>query len=138
NAPRPALQRGIATLPRFGVLPASPPIALPPDECLLMLAGAGATIPWCQGTLAAGGPTGEWIVVVSAAKKLATQPAVDVLFLSVRGDTIASVRVEAPRLAVHSAEAARYLRAEAMSRRLMSADEQLLRNAVARDPQHPI
>jgi hypothetical protein len=135
----PQYRYGYALLPGFGMSARSPFAALPPDACDIRLGEVWAPIPWCQQVHGAVAPNGEWAaVVVPAAASAAGDPAVRVVFLSPRGDTLSRVRVALARVAVSRAEAEKQLVAEVRSRRLNAAHARLFREAVAAEPSYPI
>ena len=139
NGAVPPYDFGYALLPGFGIAPKSAFAKLPPDGCFVRLGDPHVPIPWCQQSLGAVAPNGEWVAVVSsAATSGAANATVRVTFLSTRGDTLSSVRVDAPTAPVSAADAAAHLRREARSRRLTHDHELQWKSAVAAQPQYPI
>jgi hypothetical protein len=135
----PQYRYGYALLPGFGMPARSPFAALPSDACDIRLGEVWAAIPWCQQVQGAVAPNGEWAaVVVPTATSARGNPAVRVVFLSPRGDTLSQVRIAVPRVVVSRAEVEKHLVAEAGSRRLNAAHSRQFREAVAAEPRHPI
>lgn len=139
NGSKPEFRFGYAVLPGFGISPKAPIATLPSDQCDMRLGDAFVPIPWCQQASGVVAPNGEWLAVVSEAPgRGAGRAAVQVVFLSMRGDTLASLRVEAPIAPVTAADAAVHLQSEVRSRRLNSGHARQLRDAVAAQPHYPI
>lgn len=130
---------GYAVLPGFGMAPKAPFARLPPAGCHVRLGDPSMPIPWCQQSLGVVEQHGEWVAIVSKARESgAGNTAVQVTFLTTRGDTLSSVRVDAPAASVAVADAAVHLRSESRSRRLSHDNELKLRSAVDAKPSYPI
>ena len=130
---------GYGLMSGFGISPKVPFAKVPLDECFLRLGDQRVQVPWCQPSHGAVAPNGEWVAVVSEAQNSAAgSSAVRVTFYSTRGDTLSSVRIDAPAVPVAPATLASHLASEARSRRLTHDNTLKLRAAVPAAPHYPL
>jgi hypothetical protein len=130
---------GFALLPGFGMAPKGPFATLPTGDCYLRVAERSVPIPYCQLSIGAVAPNGEWVALVSAAQGAAAgKSALRVVFVTTRGDTLAAVKVEAATASVTSEAAGIRLLEEVRSHRLTGDHEREFRSAVAAQPEYPL
>ncbi|HRY09969.1 MAG: hypothetical protein KC544_08010 [Gemmatimonadetes bacterium] len=90
-------QYGFAVSPGLGLSPEKPAVLIPPDACEPIRRTGQVRDPWCPRSLGVVSPSGEWLATVRPAEgTTAGRDAVWVTFHSLRGDTIAVAKVEAP------------------------------------------
>ncbi|MEZ4379071.1 MAG: hypothetical protein R3B35_12385 [Gemmatimonadales bacterium] len=88
---------GFAVSPGFGLSPDKPAVRMPPDACEEVRRVGQVRDPWCPRSLGVVSPSGEWIATIRPTEATAAgRDAVWVTFHSLRGDTLAVSRVEAP------------------------------------------